>query len=371
MRLQRAFLAPLLFSLTAACLARAYLPNPGPYDLVPGEAHDRLVAARQAFEAGRFEEARTMFAGLARDLPQCLPVRTFAQDAELAALEHEGSVGELRAAGEPARVVLAEVYRRQADARPSPEAFVLAARLETNGDEALKLLDQALALDPSCVWARYGKAHWNAQLRRFPAAREELREAFRLDSGHLPTMRLHAWLLSNAGETEPAADCLEAWLERTEDDPLTDPRVRAEAWVDLAALRVLSGEPRDALALLERVDRKALAEPVRAELVGGAAWSDAGEEVLAMAAARRARSLEKDELLSLVYQALLFGAEGKAMQERAAWQWVLEELAARRAARANAPVEESAPLDLREVLVQLQAQVRIERLDRELGRVQP
>lgn len=92
-----------------------------------------------------------------------------------------------------------------------------------------------------------------------------------------------------------------------------------------------------------------------------------------MAAARRARSLEKDELLSLVYQALLFGAEGKAMQERTAWQWVLEELSARRAARANAPVEfdESAPLDLREVLVQLQAQARIERLDRELGRVQP
>ncbi len=366
MRPPRALLAPLWFILTA-CLSRAYLPNPGPYDLVPNEVHDQLVAARQAFEAGRYEEARTLVAVLAQDLPRCLPVRTFAQDAELAELEHRATQHE------PAHVLLAEVYRRQADAKPSPEGYVLAARVETDGDEALKLLDQALALDPSCVWARYGKAHWNARLRRFPAAREELKEAFRLDGGHLPTMRLHAWLLSNAGETEPAADCLETWLERTEGDPLTDPRIRAEAWVDLAALQVLSGEPREALSLLERVDRKALVEPARAELVGGAAWRDAGEEVLAMAAARRARSLEKDELLSLVYQALLFGAEGKAMQERTAWQWVLEELSARRAARANAPVEfdESAPLDLREVLVQLQAQARIERLDRELGRVQP
>ena len=370
MKARSTALVALLLCASSGCFTRAYRPDPGPYDRVPEEVHGELVQARASFEAGELAGARARLAAALSRLPRCLPVAVFQQEVELLLLEKGGAVEGLSAPGEEeARIALAELYRTRADAEPTPASEVLAARLETDSESALERLGTALELDPDCIWAHYGVAHWNARLRRFPKARAELKAAFRLDGGHLPSMRLHAWLLANAGETAEARDCLERWLARTEDDPLTDAQARAEARVDLAALAVLLDDPEEALSILEQVDRGALAEPARAELVAGAAFEDSGEDVLAMSAARRAHNLDPGELLSLVHQALLFGAQGNPLQERAAWRWVLDELERRRTEGARSPgsSDEGVSLDLQELLIQLQARARFERLDRELG----
>jgi tetratricopeptide (TPR) repeat protein len=368
MRSGRAVLAAFalfLAGVAGGCFARTYRARPGPYDILPDEIRPELVQARAAWDAGDLEACRALLASITRRFPRCLPVAVFKQEVELELLEQGQPVEGVSAPGkEEALLALGELYRARADSDSTPAGEVLAARLESDSERALARLARAVELDPDCVWAHYAIAYWNARLRRFPQARSELKASLRLDGGHLPSMRLQAWLLANAGSTEEARDCLERWLERTEEDPLTPRAQRAEAQVDLAALAVLSGDPGEALSLLEGADRDALREPARAELVRCAALEDSGEPERAMAAARRAHDLDPDELLGLVQQALLLEKQGNEAQERAAWQWVLDELERRRTARARPADESTVSLDLSEVLIQLQASTRVERLDR-------
>jgi hypothetical protein len=369
MNLRLAALAalPLLGSLSGGCFARSYRPDPGPYDRIPEEAEAELVEARSAFEAGELLDARARLAALSERHPRCIPVGVFLQEVELLLLERGESVKGVSAPGaEEAQRALGDVYIARAEAEPTPANEVLAARLELDPVEALARLATVLELDRDCVWAHYATAHLNARLRRFPEARAALKAAFRQDGGHLPSMRLHVWLLANAGATDDARDCLERWLERTEHDPLTDRAARADAEVDLAALAVLSGDASEGLAILERLDHESLADPARAELVACAALEETGERELALSAARRAHDLDPDALLGLVQQALLFRKEGNPAQERAAWQWVLDELEHRRAAGSGSSSRDArAALDMRELLIELRARARLERLDRE------
>ena len=361
--------------LAAGCRApRVYVSTPGPYDRIPEEWRQELRLVRLSFENGDLRRAHERLWTLAVSRPEVLPVRLMLQDLQLARLgtgrDLDGDVPE----GADTEETLADVYRQRAEVQPTTIELVLAARLVTDGEEALELLDKALALDPGCVWVHYGAAFWNARLRRFPEARAAIERAFRLDSGHLPTMRLHASLLARAGDTVGALDVLELWLERSEGDPLVDPARREEAKVDLAALHVIDSDPRGALRALEELDRGRLADPARADLVEAVAFADLGRRGEALAAAQSAKALAPESILALVHQALLFAAEGDAAGERSTWELLLREADERRAdeastgpppdSEAGAGAGEPAPLDFADLLLELRAHARLERIER-------
>jgi len=367
-----ALVLPVALAVLIACHAtRVYDPEPGRYDRIPPEWNADLWRARFATDGGRFQEAHAILRPLADARPELLAVRCMLQDAELALLEEGKRVGGM-SVPDPAKAAgwLADAYSQRADANPSAEGYVLAARLQPRPTDGLELLDQAVALDPGCVWAHYGQAFWNHRLRRFPAAREAIERAFDLDPGHMPTMRLHASMQASAGETQPAIDCLLTWLKRGETDPTIDPRERAEAQIDLAALLVLDGLPEDALALLDAIDRDLLREPARSQLVRAVALADLGRHALALSAARRAKEENPEDVLPLVYQALILEREGNVSQERAAWEALLAEVHAQREADAARPLDLDDPdeFDFPTLLIQLRAQARLERLDRERAR---
>lgn len=358
-----------MLALAAACgAARAYVAEPGAYDRVPATWRQDLAAARLAFERGDAHTAYARVAPLTLQQEAILPVRLFLQEIELALLEDEGRVGDLTASpeggsegssGVDARAVLARFYEEQAEARPRAEAYVLAARLCRDGEQALTLLDEADTIDPRCVWVHYARAWWRYGLRRFKEARAALRAALRLDGGHLPSVRLQATLLAGAGESEDAADALEVWLERTADDPLYSGAERADALLDLAALRVLVDEPGEALALLEDLDPRAVRDPVRAEEVRAAAHEARGELTHALEAVRRASALRPSELLPLVQQAMLLESAGDAEGERKSWLKLLEMIASNEAVQEG---EDLSSIDFSAALFRLQAHARLERL---------
>ncbi len=364
---------PALIALAlAACgSTRSYVPDPGPYDRIPSAWSAQLWRARFAYDDGRLREAHGLLRPLADQRPELLGLRSFLQEVEVGLLEEGQEVGGLRVPdATKARPWLADVYRQRADANPDALSYVLAARLQSRGPAALRLLDEALSIDPDCVWAHYGRAWWNFGLRRFPQARADVEAALQLDRGHLATMRLHASMLASAGDTRPAIVCLVAWLKQGETDALVDPHQRAEAQVDLAALLVLDGQAEEALALSEAIDRSLLREPARAELVRAVALGDLGRLSVALSAARRGKEESPDDLLPLVYQALLLQLQGNVTQERAVWQALLSEATARREAEAIRPFdpEEPGELYLPDLLIELQARTRLERLERGLAR---
>jgi len=351
--------------LGSACGAsRTYIATPGRYDIVPRAWEEQLRRARDAFEEGDLEECHEQLAPLAELKPIVLPVRVFLQDVQLGLLGAGREVGGVLVPPAEAQAHLGDLYAQSADANPSAAGYVLAARLSSAGTAALEYLDQAAALDKDCVWVHYGRAWWLFGLRRFPEARKAIQQALDLDAGHLPTMRLHASMLASAGDTKDAVYVLELWLERSADDPLVDPRMRADAQVDLAALLVLEDEAEEALDLLAGIRPGLLPDPARAELVRAAALEDLGLRTLALSAARRAKGLDPDGLLPLVQQALLLQFEGNTAQERALWAQVLLE-AESRLEPSNESSAEREALDVQSILIQLQARARIERIDRE------
>jgi len=362
--------APGVFGLigliVAGCGAtRSYAPDPGPYDRIPAAWDGELALARDAFEEGDLQECHAKLAPLAAAEPTILPVRVFLQDVQLALLGAGREVGGVQVPPGAAQLHLGDIYAQRADANPSSAGYVLAARLCVQGTAALAYLDQASELAPECVWVHYGRGWWLFTLRRFPEAREAIARALDLDGGHMPTMRLHASMLANGGDTADAVDVLELWMARGRGDPLVDPRIRADAQVDLAALLVLEDEAELAIDLLAGIRSDLLPDPARAELVRAAALEDLGLRTLALSAARRAWGIGEDELLALVQQALLQRFEGNTAMERSIWVDVLEQAEARWEPPAAGDAGEVGALDFEAILIQLQARARIERIDRE------
>lgn len=339
------------------------MSDPGPYDRVPLPWGARLASARLAFERGDPHRAFAEVAPLVQEERRNLPVRVFLQEIELALLAGEGRLGDLVAASpEEARAALARRYEDTAEGGLRAEDYVLAARLADDADAALSLLEEADTLDPRCIWVHYGRAWWRYRARRFKEARESLRAAQRLDRGHLPSLRLHATMLAGAGDIEEAVAALEVWLARTAEDPLYSGAERADALLDLAALRVLADEPRAALELLAELDPRAVRDAQRAEAVRAAALEMRGDREGALAAVARAAALRPDELLPLVQKAMLLASAGDAAGERAAW---LELLARTEGEAASGPEEgEPAVLDFEAALFRLQARARLARLTR-------
>jgi len=349
--------------LIGACgTTRTFVADPGAYDRVPDEWQTDLAAARLAFDRGDPHTAYSRVGPLCLERPQVVPVRIFLQEIELALLEREGKVGTLVAADpEEARKVLAAFYEKQAGASTRAEGPVLAARLAPDGESALALLDVADAIDPRCIWVHYARAWWRTGLRRFKEARDSLKIALRMDPGHLPSLRLQAILLAGAGDTKDAAAVLEVWLERTSGDPLYSAGERADALLDLAALRVLLGEPRAALDLLEELDPRAVRDPARAEEVRAAAHDARGELTAALEAVRRASDGAPSALLPLVQRAMLLRGAGDPEGERKAWERVVE---LTEESSAPADSEDLSSIDFVSNLYRLQALARLERLAR-------
>ena len=297
-------------------------------------------------------------------------MRIFHQELQLAILEAGARAGGEREPYSGSVSTLANAYRQRAAGMARVEEYVLTARFAPNLEEALELLDKAAAIDRDCVWVHYARAWWYARSRRFAAARSEVAEAFQLDGGHMPTMRLHASLQAGAGETDEAIACLQAWLERSEPDPTIDPRQRAEAVVDLAALHALRGESGRALDTLDRLDPDDLADRSRADLVEAVALSNLGDLPRALSAARRARAHAPDSLLPLAHQAMLLELQGNSTQEMQAWERLLEEAERIRESReAGAPdatpFAEESVFDFGGLLIELQANARLGRIAEE------
>lgn len=350
-------LSLLLAGLAACGTPRSFVADPGPYDRVPGEWRAGLTRARTAFERGELATAHDLLEPLARERPNLVPVRVFLQEVELARLTREGTLGALEARdAEQARALLFERTRTAADAAPAAEEYVLAARLALDPPEALALLAEADTVDPRCVWVAYARAWWYCRARDFKAAREALRRALKADGGHLPSVRLSATLLAGAGDYAESAAALEVWLERTAEDPLYSSSERADALLDLAAVRVLLDDSDEALELLEALDPRALRDPLRAEAVRAAALAAADEPAAALEAVRRAAGLRPDALLPVVQEALLHQREQRVAEERAAWLRLLELTDGGEAQR------DPAAIDFEAALFRLQAHARLARL---------
>lgn len=349
-----------LIALSSCGTSRSFVAAPGPYDRVPVAWNEGLSRARVAFERGELASAHELVAPLAAERPELLPVRLFLQEIELARLASEGVLGELRAQGaEEARAVLFERDDQAADLRPRAEGYVIAARLAPDATTAQQLLLEADTVDPRCVWVAYARAWWALRARDFKVARERLARALALDPGHRPSMRLAATLSAGAGDYESAAATLEVWLERTADDPLVSAGERADALLDLAAVRVLLGESDEALELFEALDPRALRDPVRVEAVRAAALAASGDSDAALVAAERGAALGPERLLPVVQAALIHQRAGRVAEERQAWLRLIELTASSSESGGADP----AAIDFEAALFRLQARTRLARLE--------
>jgi tetratricopeptide (TPR) repeat protein len=339
---------------------RTYESRPGPYDRIEEPDLARARDARAALERGDARTAQSILTGLFERLPEHVPVGAMLQDVQL---ELFASLPE--AARAESERELAERHRARAEREPQPAWLVLAARVEPDRLAAVRLLERALEIDADCVWAHYGLAHVHARAGDFSEARESVEDALALDPGHMQTRRLEINLLARAGESDRAIPALEAWLADAVDEegranPFLGPAAVASARIDLATLRVVAGEPAEALLELERAgagDRPGTLPPeerVRAALVGAASHFALGRPDLALALAGRAAEASPEGALPLVQQALIFEYEkGDLEGARVAWEAAAERLTATGAREGG---------DLSFLLLLVQARVHAERL---------
>ena len=319
----------LLFALTFGfgCGKRAYVSSSGRYDRIPKDWQAKLLEARSQLDAEDLDGAYMLLSELATQNPRILPVRVFLQEIELRLLEERGRAGRLSVPSpDQAHAWLSNYYLTQSEANPSPESLILAARLEKDARSALALLDQAEALDPRCVWIPYARAWCNFVDYRFTPAEDAIREAFKLDSGHLQTMRLQAVVLTAAGESAGAMQVLSLWLRRTAGDPLVSAEQRGEALLDLASLKVLNGETKDALRILDAIDPRVIAKIARLDQVRAAALEDRDAFELAHEAIRRSQLTAPEDPLPLIQKARLYARQGDDENELATWNELLEHL---------------------------------------------
>jgi tetratricopeptide (TPR) repeat protein len=270
-----------------------------------------LAQARTATDAGRTEEAWAIVAPLSAADPADLDLGVWLQDLRLE-LAASGSrldpaLDPLLGTDEPEEIVR-KLYAAIAHDSATPQALILAARVESDAIASLTLLDQALILAPDLAWVHYGKAHAllrnKTLVKRWQLAREAVQRALALDPGLIGARRLEAWMLAQEGTVSGARGALETWLQRTRDDVRVGAREREEAEIDLALLRVLDGDPSHGRELLAHLEGSTADRDRRLAVlaVAAAEMGDVGE---AMEAARRAEAAAPEKVLPLVQQALL------------------------------------------------------------------
>ena len=362
---------------------RKYTANPGPYDVLAPAQEERLARARRYLDSGADESARVVLEALAVELPDNLTVGVMLQETELEMLSAGRAPDALEVrladrAGTPAERLAAD-YAARAEERRAPATLVLSARLAADPARARELLEEALALDPDCIWAHYGLAFLDARGGESRAALVVLERALELDEGHLPSRRLEARLLQRLNESARAQHALESWLEDTAQDPRVGPEDRAEATVDLASALIFAGEEAEALEWLEPIDPAHLGAGPDLELLRAAALDSQGDPQEALRAAQDARGLDPSDPLPRVQAAMLYelrlGDPAAALEE-----WRAAASLARARALGESDVEGAVDgdadgpspasgigVDLTAMLLWAQSQVKVERYEAQLA----
>lgn len=344
--------------LFVACGGRRQSWSPsaaGPFDALPAEDGIRFRGACSSLERGEALEARTVLADIAERHPDNVPVGIWLQEAQLAAgglvlPEHPSPRGDGATADDDPLARLRARYLEAAEAAPSSARYVLAARLEPDVSAATELLDRALALDPRCAWAHYGKAFLAMRSKSWHAARESIARALEVDPGHLRARRLQAVMLARGGALDDAIEALEAWIDYAGTDPTIERSLVAETQVDLALLLIVSGESDRARRVLDGVHGSGRVDGRRYATL--AACEQAREEWrMALDAAEQAEALEPGDPLPIVQQALLYEYwldDSQAATD--AWRRVIE--------------ASSDEASLAALLQRTRARVRVERAER-------
>lgn len=360
-------LVGLIGALAAACATPGFLPyeeQPGPYDQLSPLQLEALVESRRLLGEDLLEPARRRLSSLSAAAPDNLAVATLLQEAELDLLAQGLSVPGVAAGQEglaPSERLL-PIYAARAQREGSAAACVLAARVSNDPSEAEAWLASALEADPECVWAHYALAWTHAGARRYEEAQQALARALALDPGHPPARRLEAAMLARSGDVERAVIAHELWLERYATDARVAPRRVVEAWLDLAALRVLASDPAAALSALDELDSRHLSDPVAATLTRASALDMLERPAEALEEVQRAVAANPHDLRPRLQEALLLVERfGDSPGARAVWEEVLrmlDEPSVQSSLSADPAAEELGTL-----FVRLQALATIARLE--------
>lgn len=339
--------------LAAACTTPTAAPRAGgrgaAADALEPAALALLERALTALDAGSIEDALELLGVLALEHPDHVPAGIWLQEARLAQARAAPAEGFEGNPHEPLR----RAYRERAEAEPGVLAWILAARVEDDPVAALRLLDRALELDPSSVWAHYGRAHVLARRGDLEESGRAVDAALAREPAHLPARRLSAWLAARAGRSEDAVRELESWLAYSGADLLLAPQRRDQARLDLALLLLHAGRTESARRVLDGLEDPA-ADPARRLCAQAVALEARGRFVDALAAARAASEVAPRSVLPMVQEALILERRlGDARQARVAWRRVLE------------LSDDSEDLGI--LLQRWRAQVHLERLERTLA----
>ncbi len=340
--------------------------RPGPYDDLPVSALERLEEARADWETGQLRLARARLVALAVEHPRNIPLGILVQEVELEILSSGGELPDLELFGSDAdwSESLRRDYRDRAEATPTPERLVLAARVESDLPAARVLLVRATAADPECAWAHYGIAHLAFREEDFGAGNAALDRALAVDPGNLAARRLQTRSLARSAKTEVAARAHERWLEAARASPFVHSREVAEAEFDLALLYTELGQIDDVEDICARLVAEETLDRAPVYLVLAAARIADGDVEAALEAARRASRLEPLDALAHVQRALIL-EDWQNRPDRAydAWVQALEVARGMTTARFS---EDSRPrpATMRDAQLWLQARTRLARLER-------
>jgi Tfp pilus assembly protein PilF len=361
-----AFLLALL-TFAAACGGPRVAPlegTPGPYDELAPEELALLGDARRAFDEARLDDARAVLADLQARAPQNLFAAALRQDVELAWLGQGGTLenvdkdlaaSTLPASGSTA-VKLRRWYRLQA-LRADATAFdhVLAARVEDDEIAALRLLDRAIALDPQCIWAHFGRAFVAMRQGDVAACRAALDRAIELDASHPRVRRLEATLLEALGHDTQARELLEKWTVAVEHDVRVSDAEVIDANLDLAHADLVTRRTDDALRRLLALDPADPQRRARRELLLADAWAADERWEESLESLRLARTYQPSSYTAWQSEALVLH-HGLGDLEGALEAW-----------RAAAEVAaQQAGVDAAAAVIVQQARVEILRLEREV-----
>lgn len=142
-----------------------FQPVTHPSEYVDREGERAFEEAMALVEDGKLDEAQALLLELVNGYPDFFRARHALQDI---ALQREGE--------QPAR----QAARAQLEVRRDPMTLTLAARTLPDVDDQIKLLEEALSLDESYVWAHYGLAFIilrEERISEYEAARTHLEQA--------------------------------------------------------------------------------------------------------------------------------------------------------------------------------------------------
>jgi len=284
----------------------------GPYNELSGNAWEQVAEARIAWDSGDLRLARATLLRVAADFPRHIYVGVMIQELELELLGYKVALPDLGfyksaliAEGVDRPAMLRRYYRDRADRAPSPENYVLAARLESDLPAARSLLMRALDLDPECAWAHYGAAHVAFQSGDYREARARLASQVELDPGLLPARRLRVRMLASSESGDVAIQALDRWLKDARKSLFVRPKELAEGEFDLVLLLADTDEYERVEELAAKLLEDGFVDSTSVYLVLAATRIADDHIVTALDAAKRASRSSPSSTLAHIQRALI------------------------------------------------------------------